>query len=284
LALPPKARRRRWVIGLLIVASAVSVLFWAYWFTIADLFKEWRRDDDYSVGQLVPLVALYLLWRRRRDLAECSIAPCWWGLGLILLAQAARFYGLVFLYESAQRYALVLTVIGLVVFLAGREVFRRTFWVWLFLFLMVPLPGRVHNAISGPLQTLAAKGAVFLLEVFGVVVTREGHVMMLNHSVPIAVAEACSGLRMLTAFVVVAATMAFLADRPRWQKAALVVSSVPIAIASNLVRLCVTAVLYLLVSSKVAEWFFHDFAGLAMMPLAILAVLAEPCHADDSAR
>jgi len=268
----PSPTRRR--VGLVVAGLAAAALVWAYWFTITDLFKEWQRNQDYSVGQLVPLVAVYLLWRRRRELALCQVAPCWWALVVILPAQAVRFYGLVFLYESAQRYALVLSLIGLVLLLAGRQVFRRTFWIWLFLFVMVPLPGRVHNAISGPLQTLAAKGAVFTLEVFGMAVAREGNVIVVS-GIRIAVAEACSGLRMLTAFVVVAATMAFLVDRARWQRAALVISSVPIAIASNLARLCVTVLLWVWVSSEVAEKFFHDFAGLAMMPLAIAMMLAE---------
>ena len=80
---------------------------------------------------------------------------------------------------------------------------------------------------------------------------------------------------MLTAFVVVAATLAYVVERPRWQKAVLVISSVPIAIACNLARLCVTAVLYVVASSETAERFFHDFAGLSMMPLAVLILAGE---------
>ena len=85
--------------------------------------------------------------------------------------------------------------------------------------------------------------------------------MVLNHEVRVAVAEACSGLRMLTAFVVVAAALAYVVNRPRWQKAALVVSSVPVAILCNLARLVATAILFMLVSSEFGERFFHDFAG-----------------------
>jgi exosortase len=140
---------------------------------------------------------------------------------------------------------------------------------------MVPLPGRVHNLISGPLQTWSTTGTVFLLELFGVTVGREGNVIVLNDVQHVAIAEACSGLRMLTAFVVVAAVLAYIVNRPRWQKLTLVVSSVPIAVVCNLGRLVLTAVLYLVVSSTAAERFFHDFAGISMMPLAVLLLLAE---------
>jgi exosortase/archaeosortase family protein len=80
---------------------------------------------------------------------------------------------------------------------------------------------------------------------------------------------------MLTAFVVVAATLAFLVKRPRWQKAVLVISSVPVAIICNLARLCITAELFAMGFGKLAETFFHDFAGLMMMPLAVLILAAE---------
>jgi exosortase len=266
---------RRGLTPPLAALAVLAALLWSYWSTLRSLYSDWQGDDNYSVGMLVPLAALYLLWQDRRKLAEARVAPCWRGLGLILAAQAARAYGLVFLFESAERYSLVLTIAGLVLLLAGTQVFRRTFWILAFLFLMVPLPGRIHNLISGPLQDLATMGAVATLELVGVSVDREGHVMVLNETTRVAVAEACSGLRMLTAFIVVAAVLAYIINRPRWQKAAVLASSIPIAIVCNLLRLFVTALLFLYASSQTAEVFFHDFAGWTMMPLAILALLGE---------
>lgn len=276
----PRGRMNPWAFGLAVAFVASAAVCVTYWSTIVDLFQDWQRDDDYSVGQLVPLVALYLLWRERKSLRKCRIAPCVWGIAVVLVAQAGRAYGLLFLrgsaeYGSVQRYSLVLTIVGLVLLLGGRQVFRRVIWILLFLFLMVPLPRGIHHLINGPLQTVAATGAVFLLEVFGVTVGQEGNVIMLNNSIPLAVVDACSGLRMLTAFVVVTAAMAYMVNRPPWQKAVLLATSVPIAVACNVIRLCVTAILYLAVSSEMAEKFFHDFAGLTMMPLAVFILLGE---------
>ncbi|MFQ5414775.1 MAG: exosortase/archaeosortase family protein [Phycisphaerae bacterium] len=257
------------------VLTLLSALLWCYWPTILDLVHDWQTNDNYSVGQLVPLACLYLLWHDRKALARCAVVPCWWGVGVILAAQAARAFGLIQLYESAERYALVLTIIGVVLLVAGRHVFGRVKWLLLFLFLMVPLPGRIHNRISDPLQEVATTGAVFTLELFGVAVAREGNVMVLDDTIHVAVAEACSGLRMLTAFVVVACTLAYLVDRPRWQKVALITSSIPVAILCNLIRLFVTAVLFMNTDGAFAQRFFHDFAGLTMMPLAILLLVGE---------
>jgi len=261
---------------ILAVLLLLAIMAWSYWPTIASLFDAWQSNDDYSAGQLVPLIALFLVWRERKALAQCPLVPCWWGgIALLLLAQVARTFGLLSFRSSPERYALILTAAGSVLMVAGWQVFRRASWILLLLFLMVPLPGRVHNFISGPLQKMATTGSVFLLEAFGVRVSQQGNVVMLNEKIPMAVAEACSGLRMLTAFVIVAAFMAYMVKRSRRQKTVLLLSSIPVAVMCNILRLCVTAVLFLHVSSEVAEKFFHDFAGLAMMPVAVLLMFGE---------
>ncbi|NLF33155.1 MAG: exosortase/archaeosortase family protein [Planctomycetes bacterium] len=259
----------------LLVGAVLAAGLWAYADVIDALMSDWRHDPNYSCGQLVPLILIYLLWRRRDVLAAEKARPSVWGAVLLLFAQVVRGAGLALLFESAQRYAMILTAAGCVLLIGGRRWLWHLRWLGALSLLMVPLPGRVHNAVSGPLQSQATAGAVFLLEVAGVSVVREGHTILMNNRVPLAVAEACSGLRMLTAFVLVAATLAMLIDRPGWQKAVVVLSSVPVAILSNLVRLFVTAELYLHVDSAVAERFFHDFAGLTMMPLAIAMLLGE---------
>lgn len=254
----------------------LTITAWSYGPTLTDLYKEWQRNDDYSAGQLVPLVAILFVWVRRKDLRACALQPSWWGgVTLLVLAYAARMYGLLFMFESAQRYSLVLTAAGLVLLVAGGQVLRRVTWILLYLFLMVPLPGRIHNLISGPLQRLATSGSVFVLEVFLPRVSQQGNIVMLNEDTPMAVAEACSGLRMLTAFIIVTGFIAYMVKRAPWQKAVLLVSSIPVAVACNIIRIVATALLMLLVSTEVGEKFFHDFAGVVMMPAAVLLVFGE---------
>ena len=266
--------------GSLPLALAIGLLLaitsWAYWPVTVDLLNVWRNSEDYSAGQLVPLVAIFLIWRERDTLKHCVLAPCWWtGVLLLLFAQAARIYGYGFSWRPAVgRYSLVLTVAGLVLLVAGRQVFHRLSWIMLFLLLMFPLPGRVHNLISLPLQNFATTGSVFLLEVAGVPVEQQGNVIMLDDHMPIAVAEACSGLRMLTAFIIVSAFVAYMVKRSRLKKGILLLSSLPVAVFSNTIRIFLTAVVMLYVSVEVGEKFFHDFAGVVMMPAAVVLIFA----------
>ena len=252
------------------LAALAACLLWSYWSTIKELCQFWARNQDYSVGALVPLVAGYLVWRDRAELGRQSVRPCWWGCGVILLAEAARLGGVYFGYGSAERYALVLCIAGTVLLAAGWAVFRRLGWVMAFLVLMVPLPARVHELIALPLQNLATASAVFGLELLGFFVMREGNVLRLESGESVAVAEACSGLRMLTAFVFVAALLAFLVSRPRWHKLVLVSFSVPVAVLCNSLRVIATSLFVHYSGSSSFTTAFHDAAGLAMMPLAIL--------------
>ena len=154
---PPTASRAL-TLGVITSIVLFVALVWSFWPTLRGLLGDWRHDENYSVGQLVPLAALYLAWHDRTALRACRIGPCWWGVLIILAAQAGRAFGLWFVFESAERYALVLTLIGVVLLVAGWPVFWRSRWILLFLFLMIPLPGKIHNMISGPLQTLATSG------------------------------------------------------------------------------------------------------------------------------
>ena len=264
-------------LGLFVAVLVLLVItMWSYWPTIRALFDDWQSNDDYSAGQLVPLVALFFVWRERKTLRQCTLEPCWWGgIALLVLAETTWICGFLSGHLLVEQYALLLTTTGLILMVAGWQVFRRVLWILLFLSLMVRLPAAVHNLIAGPLQRLATTGSVVLLEAVGASVSQQGNVVMLGENTPMAVAEACSGLRMLTAFIIVAAFIAYMVKRPRWQKGVLLASSIPVAVVCNIVRIFATAVLMLHVSSEVGEKFFHDFAGLVMMPAAVLLLFGE---------
>ncbi|MCG3129048.1 MAG: hypothetical protein CHACPFDD_03957 [Phycisphaerae bacterium] len=272
---PLAARRGAWRVETWLVLGTFASLLWSYWPTVRGLIREWQRNPEYSVGQLVPLAAAYVVWRRRGALAGCRVTPFWGGLGLILAGEALRAFGLLYVYDSIERFSLVVTAAGALLLALGREVFWACRWVIAFLLLMVPLPATIHNLISAPLQEASTAGAVFALEMLGATVDQDGFTLTLNDRTQVGVVEACSGLRMLTAFVVVASTLALLVERPRWKLATLVISSVPIAIVCNLVRLVATSLLYMVVEHRALTQTFHDVAGVAMMPLALLLLIVE---------
>jgi exosortase len=143
-----------------------------------------------------------------------------------------------------------------------------------FLGLMLPMPRSVHNAITLPLQSWATSSAVFCLEIMGYAVVREGNIIQIN-DITVAVAEACNGLRLITAFIVINGLVVLLIRRSWWEKLIVLLSSVPIALLCNTVRLTITAIAFTMLAGENWERVFHDFGGYAMMPLAVAVVIIE---------
>jgi exosortase len=249
-------------------------LIWSYWPAVLDLWQVWMRSDEYSCGLLVPFIAVYILWTRRHDIVEIPLQPSLWGVGLFLAAQALRYLGLFFTYGSAEKVSLLLSIGAVILLLFGSQFFKRVVFVWLFLFLMLPLPAGVRLAVSLPLQNWATSSAVFFLEVMGFNVVVEGNIISLGNTT-VAVAEACNGLRMVTAFFVVSGMVVLLSRRRMWEKMIVIIMTLPIALFCNTIRLCLTTLVFTQVTGERWEKLFHDFGGYAMIPLALGIVAVE---------
>jgi exosortase len=260
----------RWVAA----GFLLMVFIWSYWFNIKDLWNIWQRSDEYSSGLLVPFLAVYVLWLRRRDISQCDIRPCLWGLLVFVAAEAIRLFGLFFMFSSAERLSIVLSIAAIVLFLFGWQLLKKVSPTLLFLFLMLPWPNRVQAAVAIPLQQWATSSAVFCLEMVGYEVVKEGNIIHIGGTT-VAVAEACNGLRMVMAFFVVGGFIILLSKRVWWEKLVVLVSVLPIALLCNTIRLAITAVAFTVLKGERWEKIFHDFGGYAMMPLAIGIIVFE---------
>jgi exosortase len=286
--IPQWARLSRKGTFTLLASGFVLLAFlWSHWHGLVELWSLWQRSDEYSSGLLVPFLTVYVLWSRRRDLARCSVKPCLWGVFVFVAAQALRFFGLFFMYGSATRLSIALTIGALVLLLFGWQLVRKVATVLLFLCLMLPWPNQVQAAVAQPLQRWATSSAVFCLEAAGYDVIQEGNVIRIGYEVmtegnmvdlewtSVAVAEACNGLRMVTAFFVISGLVVLLVKRAWWEKMIILASSLPIALLCNTVRLSITAVFFTVLEGEQWEKIFHDFGGYAMMPLALAAIVGE---------
>jgi len=256
------------------VGILTSVFLWAYWPTVAELWGIWLRSDEYSSGLMVPFLALYILWTRRHNITQDDIQPSLWGLLGFVLAQAVRTFGILFMYSSAERLSLLLSIVSLTLLIFGWRILRKVATVLAFLSLMLPLPRSVHTSVTLPLQNLATASSVFCLQMIGYTVVREGNIIHLN-DITVAVAEACNGLRMVTAFFVIIGLLVLLVRRTWWEKLIVLILGLPVALLCNTVRLTVTAILSTMLTGEIWEKIFHDFGGYTMMPLALAVVLLE---------
>ena len=257
------------------VLVVFACLLWAFGSTLAELAHVWRTSDQYSHGFLVPGFALLLLWLRRDKLDRQAMRP---GLvigGMLLaLGIGLRLVGVYWYYLWLDTISIVPCVAGFCWMLGGWAAWR---WAWpavLYLTFMIPLPFRLAIALSAPLQTVATEASTFIMQTIGLPALSEGNVIVLNEA-RLNIIEACSGLRMLFVFVALSAAMALLARRPWLEKLIILFSAIPIAIASNIIRITVTGILHETTSSETANAFFHDLGGWLMMPLGLLFLALE---------
>jgi len=257
------------LIGLVLAAQVV----WLYWPVLKALAVQWYDDPDYSHGFLVPLISAYFVWERREKLLALPVVPSLWGIGVLGFGLIMLLIGSVGVELYTQRTSLIMVLAGLVLLVLGREFLRVLVFPFVFLLFMVPLPAIVVNAVSFPLQMFAAKTAAFCLFNLGIPVLREGNVIMLA-STTLEVAEACSGIRSLQALLALGTVYAYFTQTVMWKRWALVLLSIPIAIAANAFRVSGTGVLAHYFGIEAAEGFYHTFSGWLIFVVAFALLLA----------
>jgi exosortase len=251
-----------------ILVTSVTVIV-VYTPVLSKLVKDWWNLPDYSHGFLIPAFCALVLWRRRTELAQLTSRPSWNGLWLILLAMAMMAAGQIGAELFISRVSLVVLIAGLVVLYAGWSVLRAAMFPWAILLLAIPIPAIIFNQITFPLQLVASRIAGTLLPLADVPVLRQGNVLILP-SVPLEVAEACSGVRSLIALVTLSVIYGYVAETKRWRQVALLLSSIPIAVMANAMRIMVTGVAVQCWNPEKALGLLHSFSGVFTFLLALI--------------
>ena len=273
----PEGRRAWWWA----LGAAGLVLALVYAPNLLDLGRTWRDDDNYQHGFLVIPIAVFLLWRRLADLpwepgtgAGVGSSP-WWGWGLLAASLAARAFAYERSYNWVETATLLPAVIGLIWSFGGLPLLRRAWPAVAFLVFMLPLPNAVNGTITLPLQRIAATGSFRVLQLCGFWVVQRGNVLGLETPFgprPLDVALACSGLKMLMTLAATVTATILLLPLPSWKRIVLLLSAVPIALASNIARIVTTAWCYYYLEGESGQHWAHDISGWMMMPLALLLV------------
>ena len=279
------------------IALVGGLIWWFYKGEIDSIVMRWIKDSSWSHGFLIPLFSLYFLNQNKDDIItfKNDFRPSWFvGLpGLVFLLfvlYPINFVGLKFMY--GRPLIMIATIGATVLFLGGWKLLKYAWLPVAYLFFAVPLPEGIYFRLTNPMREWAALVSGFVLNlvpevqaiVRGVVidVTYKGQPIesALN------VADACSGMRLLMAFVALGVAMAYLHWRPIWQRLVLLCSTIPIAIFCNFVRVTLTGFIYVLGDPKYAKGIYHDMLGMLMLPLAFclyggLAWLMSNLFVDD---
>jgi exosortase len=254
---------------LITLTALTALLVAAYWDMFALTSASWE-DPLYSHGYIVPLFSLGLMWMRWQPFRPVPNRERWIGLAVLVVALLIRLLAVKAVFNPMDRYSFLLAIFGLFLMVGGWHTVRWAGPALGFLFFMYPLPAVLEQGVLWRLQTVASAASTFILQTMGVAAFRQGNLITIS-GMDLFVADACSGLRMVTIFSALAVAMIFLIERPWWDKFMIILSAIPIALIVNIIRITVTGLLYLAVGPEndYVKHLGHDWAGYFMMPLAL---------------
>lgn len=258
------SRWNKWhLIGAAVMGALGVAATWDAW---TDIYHLAANDEEYSHIFLVPLVVLCLIWVRRARFRFCQPSARWMAPIILVIAWCLSLFGFYHNIESMWHLGAVLIVLGCIVSVAGGGVLIKFFPAVLVLAFLVPVPGTLRQAMALPLQSWTATISQHLLQTFGVDAATSGNLLTVN-GIPVAIAEACNGLRMVFALILVAFAFCFSLPLKNSVRALILLMSPLAAIVCNVVRILPTAWMYGFHSKPVADA-FHDYSGWMMLPIA----------------
>jgi len=261
--------------GLILLAAVIGLLsLWPFWDGLTQMWGWWIDSSEYSHGLLIPPVAAFLIWQQKDRLERVPFIGSWWGVALVLLGGGLLVLGQLGTVYTAVQYAYVVTVYGLILSFLGWPAFRLIAVPLLILLFMIPLPEFVMNNLSTKLQLLSSQIGVYFMRLFDISVFLEGNVIDLG-GYKLQVAEACSGLRYLFPLMTLGFLMAYFYKGAFWKRGVLFLSSIPITVLMNSVRVGTIGVMVEHWGIGMAEGFLHEFQGWMVFMVSTVLMLGE---------
>jgi len=243
----------------------VGFLVAAYWRRIVEWEGLWRDNSAWSHGYLIPVIAVVIAHFRLKELNPSRIETCIWGLPVILAGCLIRVWSETLQFGYPGQVTFLVVTAGVILLLLGWPMLKALWVPVLFLGLMIPWNFKYYEGVALPLQNLGAAATGKILELIGYTrlpealsamtaaqayqyLTLYGKALFLKGNAvyllsgPLTVAEACSGLHLLFAFVALGVMTAFIYKRATWERVLIMASSIPIAVFCNVIRVTLMAI------------------------------------------
>ncbi|MFH0764082.1 MAG: exosortase/archaeosortase family protein [Candidatus Omnitrophota bacterium] len=266
--------------------SCLALSSIAYLPTIIWIIDRWlAKESYYGHGFLIPFVSLFIAWQRKDALKKVKISSDISGLAFVAIGLFVHIICASLKVYFISGFSLVFVLYGLVLFFFGKEVTRNLTFPIFFLFAMIPLPLVLISTITVKMKLFAAQISTAILNHIGFPSIRDGSIIRMPHSF-IAVEAPCSGLRSLISLLTLGLLFAYTSKASYIKKGILFLSAVPIAVASNVVRIIMLATVNDLYGERAAMGFFHDFTGFLVFAIAFVGLfgvsrIVEPRRIDE---
>lgn len=235
------------------------------WLAMAD---KWWNVSTYNHVLFVPLIAGWLAWNRRRELAELTPRGCWPGLVLLAGSLFLWLLGTLAGFNSASQLGAVLALQSAVIALLGPRVAAGVLFPLAYMLFLVPF----GDELVPTLQMITADIVIWLTHASGIPAVIEG--VFIDTPVGLfEVAEACSGVQFLVAMLALGVLIAQTCFRSWRRRAAFLAFALALPILANGVRAWGTIYIAQSQGIEFAKGFDHIFYGWIFFALVVALLL-----------
>jgi exosortase A len=248
-----------------LAAVGVIALLLGYYDTTASIVKIWSRSETFAHGFLIFPISAYMLWTRRRELAQFAPVPDWRGLIVLAMLGLGWLAADLARVQVVQQLALVAMIPAWLWAILGPRVTWAMAFPLAFLMLAVPM----GESLIPPLMNFTADFAVNMLQLTGIPVYREGTFFTIP-SGNWSVVEGCSGLRYLIASFTLGCLYAYLTYRTIWRRVLFGVAAVIVPIIANGLRAYMIVMIAHLSGMRLALGIDHYIYGWVFFGIVML--------------
>lgn len=235
------------------------------------LVRDWTNFDNPDSGTGLLLAPLAFWFAFQTGLKEARKPAIALAVVFLLSAIGFRYVSDLAAELFTMRVSMLMGAAGLVLWFFGVRQLLAWWLPFVLLGLAIPLPELVIAKLTAPLQLVASRIGASLIEWRNIPVLLSGNVIRIpGHD--LFVAEACSGLRSLTALVNLGVLLGAMVLVKPWSRVTLLVLAVPMAILINGFRIFLTAFLVFFVSPEAGSGFMHTTEGWLMFVIAFASL------------
>jgi exosortase C (VPDSG-CTERM-specific) len=261
-------------------ASWILVATLAYLQPLARLMLHASQSELHSYIPLVPFVAGYLLFVRRRILSLPGPWSIRGAVAMVAIAAAALAASVRFGAGLSINDGLALTTLAYAcVVAAGGFLFLGSKWMSAaafpvaFLLFLVPLPDAAVNWLERASVLASADVAAWFFNAAGTPVLREGTLLGLP-TIVLSVAQECSGIRSSWVLFITSLMASHLFLESSWRRLILVAFVIPLGVVRNGFRILVIGLLCVHIGPHMIDSSVHRRGGPIFFALSLLPFTA----------
>jgi exosortase D (VPLPA-CTERM-specific) len=254
---------------------AILLLGFTFKSSLNKMLATWIDVEEYSHGFFIPIITVYFLWIRRSELVfVAKFRDSLPGLSIVFIGLILFVLGGLATLKTIEQYAFLVTLAGVFTVAFGLKGMKVGSIPLLFLVFMVPFPTFILNNLSSKLQLISSWLGVEFIRSCDIMVYLEGNVIDLG-GYKLQVVDACSGLRYLFPLASLSFLCAYLFKGPFWQKTLIFLSSMPLTIFMNSLRIGIIGIMVDNWGTAMAEGFLHDFEGWIIFLICMVLLFIE---------